>query len=297
MRTHIKLITGLITLGFIGAANPVTAHASDDTSLQEIHSKLTFINAEIASRQTTSTPLLVTNLVPINEDYTNKLRDKAKRLRRIETNLKTKTDANKAKYLNTISQLTSIQELSQLTAERDKKANQIAKQQEADKKAALLKKAEDDKKIAADKMANEIKNAKDIDSNQQSNNTENNTENNTNTLESLTFDKDGLLNETATPAAQKVINLLIGIPGHSNGSEYHKSTGLDNDIDKLTTLEAVYVIHRIEGAGFGQTGAGYAGYDTPESHQNFVRQQIEQRFNGNIKSLLKSWGTYSYGGY
>ena len=65
--------------------------------------------------------------------------------------------------------------------------------------------------------------------------------------------------ETPSAAAQNVINLLIRIPGHSNGKDYHNATGLDAEINNLTTSEAVYVIHRIEGAGFGQTGAGYAG--------------------------------------
>jgi len=68
-------------------------------------------------------------------------------------------------------------------------------------------------------------------------------------------------------------------------------------IDTLTTPEAIYVIHRIEGAGFGQTGAGYAGYDTPASHQAFVNQQVNGRFGGSVHALLKAWGTFSYGGY
>ena len=113
----------------------------------------------------------------------------------------------------------------------------------------------------------------------------------------LKFTDNGLLAESATPKAQQVINLLISIPGHSNGSSYHKTTGLDNLIDELTPEEAVYVIHRIEGAGFGQTGDGYAGYDTPVSHQTFVKNQVNKRFGGDIKALLKMWGTYSYGGY
>ena len=111
------------------------------------------------------------------------------------------------------------------------------------------------------------------------------------------FGDDGLLVEEATDAAQDVINLLCYIPGHCNGASYHASTGLDDLIDELSVEECVYVIHRIEGAGFGQTSAGYAGYDTYESHLNFLNQQIIDRFDGSIWELLKHWGTYSYDGY
>lgn len=111
------------------------------------------------------------------------------------------------------------------------------------------------------------------------------------------FGADGLLVERHTAASQNVINLLLGIPNHSNGAYYHQATGLDSYIDQLSVEEAVNVIHRIEGAGFGQTGAGYAGFDTPESHQVFLRQQVQGRFGGDVRQLLKKWGTYSYGGY
>lgn len=114
---------------------------------------------------------------------------------------------------------------------------------------------------------------------------------------SLQFDNRGLLVERASPNAQLAINMLLRIPGHSRGSTYHQITGLDKLIDSLSTPEAVYVIHRIEGAGFGQTGAGYAGSDTPASHKAFVIQQVNRRFGGSIHQLLKKWGTYSYTGY
>lgn len=107
---------------------------------------------------------------------------------------------------------------------------------------------------------------------------------------------NGLLVEEATSRAQMVINRLVGIPGHSNGQAYHNA-GLDDLIDTLTTEEAIYVLHRIEGAGFGQTGDGYAGLDTPASHQTLVNNQINRRFGGSIHNLLKAWGTFSYGGY
>ena len=108
---------------------------------------------------------------------------------------------------------------------------------------------------------------------------------------------DGLLVESATGRAQDVINHLLAIPGHANGSWYHAQYGLDAKINSLSVEEAVYVIHRIEGAGFGQTGDGYAGYDTPASHRNFLNNQVNNRFGGDIWALLRSWGTYSYGGY
>lgn len=112
----------------------------------------------------------------------------------------------------------------------------------------------------------------------------------------LAFGGNGLLIEQPSAAAQQVINGLLGIPGHRNGQYYHQN-GLDAQINNLSVPEAVYVIHRIEGAGFGQTGDGYAGYDTPQSHRTFVNNQVNRRFGGSIHALLRAWGTYSYGGY
>ena len=116
------------------------------------------------------------------------------------------------------------------------------------------------------------------------------------TYDGIQFGSDGLLVETASSLAQSVINDLLSIPGHSNGAGYH-ANGLDAKIDQPSTAEAIHVIHRIEGAGFGQTGDGYAGIDTPESHRNFVSKQINNRFGGSVHQLLRKWGTYSYGGY
>lgn len=113
----------------------------------------------------------------------------------------------------------------------------------------------------------------------------------------IQFGSNGLLIERKSQKAQQVINLLLSIPGHRNGKAFHQQTGLDNLIDSLTTEEAIWVIHRIEGRGFGQTSAGFAGQDTPQSHQAFIRQQVNRRFGGSVHTLLKYWGTYSYGGY
>ena len=113
------------------------------------------------------------------------------------------------------------------------------------------------------------------------------------------FGADGLLVMNHTAKSQQVINLLLGIPGHSYGSDYHASTGLDSLIDQLSVEEAVDVIHKIEGAGFGQTAAGLAGTDSHATHQAFLDQQVNgrQEFNHSIFNLLKMWGTYSYSGY
>ena len=62
------------------------------------------------------------------------------------------------------------------------------------------------------------------------------------------FGADGLLVESATGRAQDVINHLLAIPGHANGSWYHAQYGVDAKINALSVEEAVYVIHRIEGA-------------------------------------------------
>ena len=116
------------------------------------------------------------------------------------------------------------------------------------------------------------------------------------TYDGIQFGADGLLIETASSMAQSVVNDLLSIPGHSNGAGYH-ANGIDAKINQLSTAEAIWVIHRIEGAGFGQTGDGYAGSDTPASHRNFVNKQIINRFGGSVHQLLRKWGTYSYGGY
>ena len=109
------------------------------------------------------------------------------------------------------------------------------------------------------------------------------------------FGSDGLLVMSGTGNAQTVVNQLLAIPGHSNGQAQHAT--IDPLIDTLSVEEATWVIHRIEGAGFGQTGAGWAGVDSPASHQAFVNQQVNGRFGGSVHALLKAWGTFSYGGY
>ena len=111
------------------------------------------------------------------------------------------------------------------------------------------------------------------------------------------FGADGLLVERTSSTAERVITLLLNIPGHANGADYHISTGLDDMINSLSVEEATHVIHRIEGAGFGQTGAGWAGIDSSASHQAFLDQQVHGRFDGSIHALLRAWGTFSYGGY
>jgi hypothetical protein len=113
----------------------------------------------------------------------------------------------------------------------------------------------------------------------------------------VTFNSDGTLEYTKSDSAQEVINLLLAIPGHSNGAEYHKTWHIDEKIDNLSVKECVYVLRRIEDNGFGQTGDGLAGQETSESHHKFVENQLNKRYGGSIKNLLKKWGTYSYGGY
>lgn len=108
------------------------------------------------------------------------------------------------------------------------------------------------------------------------------------------FGSDGLLKMQQSDKAQGVINLLMNIPGHSNGAAYHEQWGIDSKIDELSTEEAIWVLSRIENPGFGQTGAGLPGIATPETHKAFVEQQLNTRFGGSIHELLKHWGTYSY---
>lgn len=111
----------------------------------------------------------------------------------------------------------------------------------------------------------------------------------------IQFGSNGLLVEHTSDNAERVISLLLSIPGHANGAAYHAQ--IDPIIDQLSAAEAIHVIHRIEGAGFGQTGDGLAGVDSPATHRNFIERQVNNRFGGSIHALLKKWGTYSYGGY
>ena len=111
----------------------------------------------------------------------------------------------------------------------------------------------------------------------------------------IQFDANGLLVEATSGNAERVISLLLSIPGHANGASYHAQ--IDPIIDQLSAAEAIHVIHRIEGAGFGQTGDGLAGADTPGTHRAFIERQVNSRFGGSIHALLKKWGTYHYGGY
>ena len=111
----------------------------------------------------------------------------------------------------------------------------------------------------------------------------------------IQFGSNGLLVEHTSDNAERVITLLLAIPGHATGAAYHAQ--IDPIIDQLSAAEAIHVIHRIEGAGFGQTGDGLAGVDSPATHRNFIERQVNNRFGGSIHALLKKWGTYSYGGY
>ena len=113
----------------------------------------------------------------------------------------------------------------------------------------------------------------------------------------IQFGSNGLLVEHSSDNAERVITLLLAIPNHKNGSAYHAQ--IDPIIDQLSAAEAVHVIHRIEGAGFGQTADGLAGVDSPATHRAFVERQVNGRkeFGGSIHQLLKLWGTFNYGGY
>lgn len=117
------------------------------------------------------------------------------------------------------------------------------------------------------------------------------------THEDPRFGTDGLLIMDGGGNANQVYNLIHAIPGGMNGGSYHVQTGLDNLIDTLTTPQAFWVLYTLEGPGFGQLADGYAGFDTHESHQALITNQLDRRFNGSIHQLLKKWGTFAYNGY
>lgn len=112
----------------------------------------------------------------------------------------------------------------------------------------------------------------------------------------IQFDSNGLLVEHTSANVERVIALLLAIPGHQAGKAYHGE--IDPIIDQLSAAEAIHVIHRIEGPGFGQSADGLAGFDTPATHRAFIERQVNNRFDGSIHALLKKWGTYvEYPGY
>lgn len=117
------------------------------------------------------------------------------------------------------------------------------------------------------------------------------------THEDPRFGPNGLLIMDDGGNAKQVYNLIHAIPGGMNGGGYHIQTGLDNLIDTLTTPQAFWVLYTLEGPGFGQLADGYAGFDTHESHQALITNQLDRRFNGSIHQLLKKWGTFTYNGY
>lgn len=117
------------------------------------------------------------------------------------------------------------------------------------------------------------------------------------THEDPRFGSNGLLIMDDGGNANQVYNLIHAIPGGMNGGNYHIQTGLDNLIDTLTTPQAFWVLYTLEGPGFGQLADGYAGFDTHESHQALITNQLDRRFNGSIHQLLKKWGTFAYNGY
>ena len=276
-------VIALITLSNVDVAYAETtdtikgkAHAE---TTDTIKGKLSFISSEISSI-TTEKPI-------IPKDKLSKI-ERLKELKAEQILLQSQLTSAKVYEINALSQSIKDEQLAEQKAKAEAEAQ--AKAKAAAEEKAKLEAQEKAKAEAEQKAKDELNKStqQNIDSNQNIS-----TENTT----ALQYDNTGILVESASTNAQQAINLLLGIPGHSNGASYHASTGLDTLIDGLSIPECVYVIHRIEGAGFGQTGSGYAGIDNAESHEAFVRIQVNNRFGGDIKSLLKSWGTYAYGGY
>ena len=188
-----------------------------------------------------------------------------------------------------------LNQTSQYNMETKKEEARKAKEAEEARKA---KEAEDARKAEEAKKAKEAEDARKAEEAKKVSNTSVQVSEATSvnitpsTDRNVSFGSDGLLVMQSSARAQQVINQM------SNGTGHVTHTAqLDAEIDQLTAAEAMWVMHRIEGAGFGQTGSGYAGIDTPESHRTFVEQQLNKRFDGSIHTLLKKWGTFNYGGY
>lgn len=204
-----------------------------------------------------------------DQGLTKSIISKAEHIKRTETH------ARKAEEINKRSEDETNQKRA-TDAERKQKEEQVRLEQE---KAAKEKPKEETPKAQETTPQAPAQNAAPV------------------THEDPRFGPDGLLIMDDGGNAKQVYNLIHAIPGGMNGGGYHIQTGLDNLIDTLTTPQAFWVLYTLEGPGFGQLADGYAGFDTHESHQALITNQLNQRFNGSIHQLLKKWGTFGYNGY
>lgn len=226
--------------------------------------KAIILATSLASITATGTSLAHAN----DQGLTKSIISKAEHIKRTETH------ARKAEEINKRSEDETNQKRA-TDAERKQKEEQIRLEQE---KAAKEKPKEEPKAQETTPQA-PTQNAAPV------------------THEDPRFGPDGLLIMDGGGNANQVYNLIHAIPGGMNGGSYHIQTGLDNLIDTLTTPQAFWVLYTLEGPGFGQLADGYAGFDTHESHQALITNQLDRRFNGSIHQLLKKWGTFAYNGY
>lgn len=281
------LATSLIIL--FGAQ---TAHAETtvESELRKVRGEITLLSAQIAKdseKKAFETPLLP--IIQLNIDEIEENKAKHADLVLYESNLANRLLADKAVEITNHSKTlleqkkAKIKELEEIEAqaklEREQGAKKAEEKAQAERERQAKETLEEESKTKEEPQTTPREQPQPESSG------------------GLEFGADGLLVMTQSSAAQNVINLELGIPGHANGASYHQTTGLDAAIDALTVPEAVYAVYRMEGAGFGQTGDGWAGVDSPESHNAFVQNQVNRRFGGDIKLLLKMWGTYSYGSY
>ena len=227
--------------------------------------KAIILATSLASITATGTSLAHAN----DQGLTKSILSKAERIKRTETH------ARKAEEINKRSEDETNQKRA-TDAERKQKEEQTRLEQE---KAAKEKPKEEAPKAQETTPQVPAQNTAPV------------------THEDPRFGPDGLLIMDDGGNANQVYNLLNNIPGKMNGGDYHKQTGVDNLIDTLTTSQAFWVLYQLEGPGFGQLADGYAGFDTHESHQALITNQLNNRFNGSIHQLLKVWGTLGYSGY
>lgn len=227
--------------------------------------KAILLATSLASITATGTSLAHAN----DQGLTKSIISKAKRIKRTETH------ARKAEEINKRSEDETNQKRA-TDAERKQKEEQVRLEQE---KATKEKPKEETPKAQETTPQAPAQNTTPV------------------THEDPRFGPDGLLIMDDGGNAKQVYNLIHSIPGGMNGGGYHIQTGLDNLIDTLTTPQAFWVLYTLEGPGFGQLADGYAGFDTHESHQALITNQLDRRFNGSIHQLLKKWGTFAYNGY
>ena len=239
----------------------------------------------------------------VDKDVRSKLSKQYKLLQKLAIELEKYDLSSQVNTKNLTTSLRSKDELNKkiktteesLKTKKEELSKKKAAKEEADKKAAAEKAAKEKaakEKADRDKKAAETNRSSNTTANTGGSSYDGNVPAPANS--EVEWNGDGTLkiDYNETPTVRNIINIMAS----GNGFVSH-TADLDTQINSLTVPQALYVLHTIEGPGFGQTAAGWAGDDSAASHRAFVEQQLNGRFGGSIHELLRKWGTIGYPGY